>query len=89
MPSTLFGGLLVNVDQMQPWISWLQYCSPTRFGFEALLWAQWPDDEQNVQKVLSFDLGYWHCVLGLAIWALVYRLLTLVLMTLMAKNAFK
>ena len=44
-PSVLFGGFLVNLGQLEPWLSWLQYTSPTRFAFEALLWAQWPHDE--------------------------------------------
>ena len=39
LPSVLFGGLLVNVGQLGPWISWFQYTSPTRFAFEALCWA--------------------------------------------------
>ena len=44
MPSVLFGGLVVNLSTLSPWIAWLQYLSPTRYAFEALLWAQYPDD---------------------------------------------
>lgn len=44
MPSVLFGGYLVNVGQLHSYISWIQYTSPTRFAFEAMCWAQWPDD---------------------------------------------
>ena len=39
MPSVLFGGLVVNLATVDPWLSWIQYTSPTRFAYEALLWA--------------------------------------------------
>ena len=48
MPSVLFGGLVVNLSRLKPWLSWMQYASPTRFAYEALLWAQWPDDEYGL-----------------------------------------
>lgn len=44
MPSLLFGGLLVNLTTLFWWIRWISWTSPTRFAFEALLWAQWSDD---------------------------------------------
>ena len=77
MPSVLFGGFLVNVGQLGSWISWFQYTSPTRFGLEALCWAQWPDDELGVQKLFSFDLGFWVSCYWLAMLALFFRFLTL------------
>ena len=39
LPAVLFGGLLVNVGHINPWLSWFQYLSPTRYAFEALCWA--------------------------------------------------
>ena len=48
MPSVLFGGFVVNLTSLSPIIGWMQYLSPTRFAFEALCWAQWPDDEYRV-----------------------------------------
>ena len=39
MPSVLFGGLVINLSTVEPWLSWCQYGSPTRFAYEALLWA--------------------------------------------------
>jgi len=39
LPSVIFGGFIVNLSTLHSWISWIQYLSPTRYGFEALLWA--------------------------------------------------
>ena len=39
IPSVLFGGLLRNLGELPSWMSWFQYCSPTRYAFEAYLWA--------------------------------------------------
>jgi len=58
MPSVLFGGLVVNLASLSDWISWMQYGSPTRFAYEALLWTQWPNDEYGLQKTLGFNLGF-------------------------------
>ena len=87
IPSILFGGLLRNMGEVPGWISWFQYCSPTRYGFEALLWAQWPEDEYGMIKLLHFDLGYWRCCIMLAIIAVFLRLITLVFFSRLTKNA--
>ena len=39
MPSVLFGGFVVNLTQINKFIGWMQYLSPTRFALEALCWA--------------------------------------------------
>ena len=44
-PSVLLGGMIVNLGTLESWRKWLQYTSPTRFAFEAVLRAQWPNDE--------------------------------------------
>jgi ABC-type multidrug transport system permease subunit len=38
VPMMLVGGMLCNAGTMSPWISWLQYLSPIRYGYEALVW---------------------------------------------------
>jgi len=35
MPLMLFGGQFANSGNIQAWISWFQYISPIRYGFEA------------------------------------------------------
>ena len=89
IPSILFGGLPKNLGQVPSWISWFQYCSPSRYAYEAMLWAQWPNDEAGMQEYLTFDLGFWPCCLCLAIIALLFRTMTLIFFSALAKNAFQ
>ena len=88
MPSVLFAGLLSNLKTYTPYISWVQYLSPTRFGLEALCWAQWPDDEAGVQDSLGYTLGYWDAIYCLAAWAVFYRLASLICLNRLARSAF-
>jgi ATP-binding cassette, subfamily G (WHITE), eye pigment precursor transporter len=88
MPSVLFGGFVVNLSTLSPWVSWFQYLSPTRFAFEALLWAQWPDDELGMQNHFSFSIGYGMCVAYLIIMAIIYRAITLVFFSLLSRKSF-
>ena len=37
LPIILFGGLFANLSSFPRWIFWLQYLSPIRYGFEALV----------------------------------------------------
>ena len=89
MPATSFGGFFANLSQMSPYVSWLQYLSPVRYGFEAMLWAQWPNNEKHVQTILGFDLGYGTCVWALLALSVLIRVLTLILMRSVAKKGFK
>ena len=89
MPSVLFGGLVVNLATLNKWISWMQYASPTRFAYEALLWSQWPNDEYGLQDHYGFNLGYEKCCLALIAWAVVYRTMALIFLAVLSKNAFK
>ena len=36
-PIILFGGQFANAGNIQSWISWFQYISPVRYGFEAVV----------------------------------------------------
>ena len=89
MPATAFGGFMANLSLMSPAISWISYLSPVRFAFEALLWAQWPDNERGVQTLLGFDLGYTKCCVALFVQSILYRILTLAMMKVMVKNGFR
>jgi ABC-type multidrug transport system permease subunit len=37
MPSMIFSGLFVNLDSLPKWISWLQWTSPMKYAFVALM----------------------------------------------------
>jgi hypothetical protein len=55
----LVGGMLCNAGTMSPWISWLQYLSPIRYGYEALVWNQYDDLDVSPDPIdyLAFELG--------------------------------
>ena len=37
MPTVTFGGLFANLQAFPKWIEWIQYLSPIKYGFEALM----------------------------------------------------
>lgn len=37
MPIIIFGGLMVNVDTVMPWLAWIQWLSPIRYTLETLM----------------------------------------------------
>ena len=43
MPIMLFGGFIVNTETVAPWLSWIQWVSPIRYGNEALAHTQFDD----------------------------------------------
>jgi ABC-type multidrug transport system permease subunit len=47
MPIMLFSGFLSNVDSYPKWIAWIQYLSPIRYGFEALVRNEFLDREMQ------------------------------------------
>ena len=46
MPIVLFGGFITNNDSIGPWLSWMQWISPIRYGNEAMAHTQF-DDAHN------------------------------------------
>jgi hypothetical protein len=45
LPFLLFGGLLINSDDCPDYFIWIQYVSPIKYGFEAMMkifWAEVP-----------------------------------------------
>jgi hypothetical protein len=86
MPSVAFGGLLANVKTISKSIQWVQWLSPTRFAFEALVWAQWPENKFKIADLLGFNLGYEYCVwhsLGIVV---VSKILTLICLFVVSKQ---
>lgn len=37
LPLMIFSGLFVNLGQVQPWIRWIQWISPMKYGYVALV----------------------------------------------------
>jgi ABC-type multidrug transport system ATPase subunit len=43
LPFLLFGGLFLNNDSAPQWLVWLQYLSPIKYGYAALMTTYWKD----------------------------------------------
>lgn len=52
MPLILFGGQFTNSGTLQSWISWVQYISPVRYGFEAVVRNEFDSRSFNSSMVL-------------------------------------
>ena len=48
----LFGGFFANNQTMPPWLAWLQWISPARYGHEAFVRTQF----EEAHGVLKIDL---------------------------------
>lgn len=88
-PSVVFGGFIVNLTTLKTWVAWVQWLTPTRYAFEALVWANWPDDEHHIAQALGFDLGYTKAVSCLGAMAVVSKLLTYLGLKIVARTGFK
>jgi ABC-type multidrug transport system permease subunit len=41
MPFVLFSGFYANSSTFMEWIGWIQYISPMKYSFEALVWNEY------------------------------------------------
>lgn len=82
MPFVLFGGLLSNSDNYMQWIGWLQYCSPVRYAFEAIMRNEFEGAEiqgpgdVDILDQLGFNVGFDLCLVLLAVIGGVCRLMS-------------
>jgi ABC-type multidrug transport system permease subunit len=53
MPLILFGGQFANSGNIQAWISWFQYVSPIRYGFEAFVDNEFNSRVYNSTAILQ------------------------------------
>jgi hypothetical protein len=78
LPAIFFGGLFANSKTIVVGVGWIQYLSPIRFAFEALLTAEYENTVFfYVIKEFNFTLGYWNCVYGLIVLSVVTRIFSL------------
>ena len=55
MPLTLLGGYMINLSNIfsktpQRYLAWLQYVSPVRYGFMALMLTQFPTEGTPISE---------------------------------------
>lgn len=55
MPLVLFSGFYANQSQLMSWIGWLQYISPMKYAFEALMRNEYTGYTPN-KNFVSFQL---------------------------------
>ena len=53
MPMMLFGGQFANSGNIQAWISWFQYISPIRYGYEALCRNEFENRSYNTTAIFE------------------------------------
>jgi ABC-type polysaccharide/polyol phosphate export permease len=65
MPIFILAGLFNKLTSMPKWISWLQYLSPYRYGFQLIMQNEYrdeiyglPDHPYNYQEDLGYTLNY-------------------------------
>lgn len=85
MPFVVFGGFMTNAGTIPDWINWLQYLSPVRYGFEALIYNEFEDrtdipQSRNPITFLNFNLGYGVCMILLLCIAMVVRIISVFLL---------
>eukprot|EP00357_Protocruzia_adherens_P032801 CAMPEP_0114988930 /NCGR_PEP_ID=MMETSP0216-20121206/9897_1 /TAXON_ID=223996 /ORGANISM="Protocruzia adherens, Strain Boccale" /LENGTH=607 /DNA_ID=CAMNT_0002351815 /DNA_START=171 /DNA_END=1994 /DNA_ORIENTATION=- len=93
-PFLLTGGFFANVEDLGPWIAWVQYISPLRYSLEALARNEFEDrtvcteQPQGCDPIeeYSLDFGFATSIIVLLVMSLGYRLLALVALKLKAKT---
>ncbi|CAK84666.1 unnamed protein product (macronuclear) [Paramecium tetraurelia] len=87
MPLIAFSGFYANQSLFMDWISWLQYLSPMKYAFEALIYNEYDTrrDEfigqtiqnQNPIDTFSLDFGLWNSIYVLIAFPIFFRILSL------------
>ncbi len=89
LPTILFGGLFVNTSTVTKALSWIQWISPIRYGFEAVTIAEYKPRglEEVYIDFLGFStLGYFKCLTLLLVLAVAARILSVFVLKLNIKK---
>jgi len=81
LPSIFFGGLFANSQTMVKGVGWIQYLSPIRYAFEAMLQAEYENTKfKRIVTGLNFTWTYWECIYGLLGLAILTRCFSLLIL---------
>ncbi|CAD8112607.1 unnamed protein product [Paramecium primaurelia] len=96
MPLVIFSGFYANQSQYMDWIGWIQYLSPMKYAFEALVWNEFDSrsDEflgttiQNSNPIDTYDLtlGLWKCLVILVAIILFFRIMAMMFLYLLRQK---
>jgi len=80
MPYIIFGGYLVNLGSVYPWLRWISYLSPIRYSTEACLRNELEDndkygEEDQIYNKFDFNIGLTEWILILIGLAIIFRLI--------------
>mmetsp|Transcript_17559 Transcript_17559/g.20353 ORF Transcript_17559/g.20353 Transcript_17559/m.20353 type:complete len:123 (-) Transcript_17559:80-448(-) len=89
-PFILFSGISTNLGSIFVWLRWLQYLSPMRYAMEILIRNEFGGKNlgfENPVDALYYNFGTGNCVVVLLVMALLYRVLSIILLKLSARAA--
>ena len=92
LPLILFGGFFSNLESIPDWIEWLQYLSPIRYGFEAIVRNEInqrgdiPPNVPNPLDYLSLNLSIALCIILLVILGIGLRAISMIFLKLSIKR---
>jgi len=89
LPTILFGGLFVNTSTVVSALSWIQWISPIRYGFESVTIAEYKPRglEEIYINYLGFStLGFFKCSILLFALAIACRILSVFVLKLNIKK---
>ena len=92
LPLSLLGGIFASLGTIPAWVGWLQWISPVRYTFEALIYNEFSDRTDlgalNPIYLYNLTLGYGVCMVLLLTLSIACILVSLILLKLRA-NSFK
>lgn len=69
LPFVLFSGFFKNTGNLSNWIGWIQYISPVKYAFAAMVTNETLYSPSLIAQ-LNFDVGLWDsvgCLVGIGI----------------------
>ena len=73
LPFILFSGFFKNTGSLSSWIGWIQYISPIKYGFAALIQNEVKYADQSLIGELNLDTSLWLSIGLLIVLAVVFR----------------
>ena len=61
LPMILFSGLFKNTGNIPNWLGWIQYISPLKYGFLAMVKNEMKYKSSNIDD-LNFDISFWGAI---------------------------
>ena len=73
LPLIIFAGFFKNRNNLPDWIFWVEYVSPFKYGFAAMLQNEVRYAEESRVDEFNFEFGIWPNIALLAALGMVFR----------------